>query len=123
MTSERHEVLKKPVFRNVRGGGAPRFGRRAALVAEAARLLAPEEARDYQLLWSLIEGGFVRAPRRAMEQADGLAVGAMRRLTEILAEERADLEKQWGRDERVSAANLRLAIHHYRSFFSHLISM
>lgn len=123
MTSARHEVLKRPLFRDARRGVAARSGRRAALAVKTVRLFAPEEARDYQLLWSLIEGGFVRTPRRAMEQADGLAVGAMRRLTEILAEERAHLEKQWSRDERVSAKTLRLAVHHYRSFFSHLSSM
>lgn len=111
------------MFRAARAGKAPSPSRRRrAQTANSAPLLSPEEARDYQLLWALVEGGFVSEPRRAVEQADGLAMAMMRRLAEILAEERANLEGQWIRDKRVSSENLRLALRHYQFFFTHLLS-
>ena len=39
------------------------------------------------------------SPRGAVEQADSLVAGAMKRLAEIFADERAKLEGQWDRGE------------------------
>jgi hypothetical protein len=50
-------------------------------------------------------------------QVDSLVAGAMKRLAETFATERAKLEGQWDREENVSTENLRLALRRYRSFF------
>jgi hypothetical protein len=47
----------------------------------------------------LSKGGFVDEPRQAVEQADALVAGAMKRLAEIFAEERARLDGQWDQDD------------------------
>jgi hypothetical protein len=65
----------------------------------------------------------VDEPRRAVEQADSLVAGAMKRLAETFANERAKLEGQWDREENVSTENLRLALRRYRSFFGRLLSI
>ena len=62
-------------------------------------------------------------PRRAVEQADSLVAGAMKRLAEIFADERGKLEGQWDRKESVSTEDLRLALRRYRSFFGRLLSV
>jgi hypothetical protein len=58
-----------------------------------------------------------------VEQADSLVAGAMKRLAEIFAAERASLEGQWDRKESVSTEDLRLALRRYRSFFGRLLSV
>ena len=58
-----------------------------------------------------------------MEQADGLVASAMKRLAEVFADERSQLEKQWDRGEGVSAENLRVALQRYRAFFDRLLSV
>ena len=73
--------------------------------------------------WDTIQGGFVDEPRRAVEQADSLVAGAMKRLAEIFTEERAKLEGQWDRKKSVSTEDLRLALRRYRSFFGRLLSV
>ena len=70
-----------------------------------------------------IQVGFVDEPRRAVEQADSLVAGTMKRLAEIFADERNNLESQWDKGEDVSTEDLRLALRRYRSFFSRLLSV
>jgi len=65
----------------------------------------------------------VDQPRSAVERADNLAAGAMKRLAEIFADERAKLEGQRDRKESVSTEDLRLALRRYRSFFGRLLSV
>lgn len=89
----------------------------------ATPLFAADEAKDFRVRWDGIQGDFVDEPRRAVEHADSLVAGAMQRLAEIFADERAKLEGQWGRDESVSTENLRLALRRYRSFFDRLLSV
>jgi hypothetical protein len=60
----------------------------------------------------------VDEPRRAVQQADTLVAGTMKRLTEIFTEERNKLENQWDQGENVSAEDLRLALRRYRSFLA-----
>jgi hypothetical protein len=90
---------------------------------QAAPLLSPEEAKDFRARWDAIQVGFVDEPRRAVEQADSLVAGAMKRLAEMFAEERAKLEGQWDRGGNVSTEDLRLALRRYRSFFGRLLSV
>lgn len=90
---------------------------------QAAPLLSPEEAKDFRARWDAIQVGFVDEPRRAVEQADSLVAGAMKRLAEMFADERAKLEGQWDRGGNVSTEDLRLALRRYRSFFGRLLSV
>ena len=90
---------------------------------QATPLFSLEEAKEFRIRWDAIQGGFVDEPRRAVEQADGLVAGTMKRLAEIFADERAKLEGQLDRDESVSTENLRLALRRYRSFFGRLLSV
>lgn len=89
----------------------------------AAPLFPSEEASDFRTRWDAIQAGFVDEPRQAVEQADSLVAGAMKRLAEMFAEERANLEGQWDRGDDVSTEDLRLALQRYRSFFGRLLSV
>lgn len=73
--------------------------------------------------WSGIQADFVDEPRRAVEQADGLVASAMKRLAEVFAEERSQLERQWDSGDNVSTEDLRIALQRYRSFFHRLLSI
>jgi hypothetical protein len=90
---------------------------------QATPLFSPHEAQEFRVRWDTIQGTFVDEPRHAVEQADSLVTGAMKRLAEIFAEERAKLEGQWDRKESVSTEDLRLALRRYRSFFGRLLSV
>jgi hypothetical protein len=119
--------------RKIRAGGASTFGENNVAAAGSATavvsdepatpLFSPDEAKEFRVRWDAIQGGFVDEPRRAVEQADSLVAGAMKRLAETFATERTKLEGQWDREENVSTENLRLALRRYRSFFGRLLSV
>ena len=90
---------------------------------QAAPLFSSEEAKELRARWDAIQGAFVDEPRQAVEQADSLVAGAMKRLAEMFADERAKLEGQWDRGDDVSTEDLRLALRRYRSFFGRLLSV
>ena len=90
---------------------------------QAAPLLLPNEVTDFRARWDAIQVGFVDEPRRAVEQADSLVAGAIKRLAGMFANERAKLEDQWDRGDNVSTEDLRLALRRYRSFFGRLLSV
>jgi hypothetical protein len=94
-----------------------------ALDQEAAPLFSSSEANDLRARWDAIQVGFVDEPRQAVEQADKLVAGTMKRLAEIFADERTKLEAQWDQGENVSTEDLRLGLRRYRSFFSRLLSL
>jgi hypothetical protein len=73
--------------------------------------------------WSRIQAGFVDEPRKAVEQADGLVASTMKRLAEVFAHERSNLEQQWGHGNDVSTEDLRQALQRYRSFFQRLLTI
>jgi hypothetical protein len=100
-------------------------GRPAPLATDehAAPLFLPEEATKFRARWDAIQGGFVDEPRHAVEQADSLVAGTMKRLAERFADERAKLDGQWDRGDSVSTEDLRLALRRYRSFFGRLLSV
>jgi hypothetical protein len=89
----------------------------------ATPLFSPDEAKEFRVRWDTIQGGFVDEPRLAVQQADSLVAGAMKRLAEVFADERSKLEGQWDRKESVSTEDLRLALRRYRSFFGRLLSV
>jgi hypothetical protein len=94
-----------------------------ALQNETAPLFSPEEAKGFHTRWDAIQVSFVDEPRRAVQQADGLVASAMKRLAEIFAEERGQLDHQWDRGDDVSTEDLRIALRRYRSFFGRLLSV
>jgi hypothetical protein len=86
-------------------------------------LFSQDESKQLYAKWDAIQVGFVDEPRQAVERADSLVAGAMKRLAEVFAEERARLEGQWDRGDNVSTEELRLALRRYRAFFGRLLSV
>ena len=91
--------------------------------ADATPLFPANELEELRNRWSAVQTAFVDEPRTAVEQADGLVAGAMKRLAEVFAEERSRLEQQWDRGDNVSTEDLRIALQRYRSFFQRLLSI
>lgn len=89
----------------------------------ATPLLNPEEAAEFHTHWDAVQVSFVDEPRHAVEQADSLVASAIKRLAEVFAKERAQLDSQWDRGESVSTEDLRVALRRYRSFFGRLLSI
>lgn len=90
---------------------------------ERTALFSQDETRNLRAQWDSIQVGFVDEPRQAVERADSLVAGAMKRLAEMFAAERERLEKQWDRGDSVSTEELRVALRRYRSFFGRLLSV
>ncbi len=88
-----------------------------------APLLAPEHAAPLRAQWDAIQTAFVDEPRRAVQDADHLVAQAMARLADTFAQERANLEQQWGRGQEASTEDLRQALQRYRAFFQRLLSV
>ena len=84
---------------------------------------SPDETSSLRSQWDSVQVGFVDEPRQAVEKADALVAGAMKRLAEVFAAERERLEKQWDRGDSVSTEELRLALQRYRAFFGRLLSV
>jgi hypothetical protein len=86
-------------------------------------LFPNNELEGLRTHWKEIQTNFVDEPRKAVEQADGLVASAMKRLAEIFADERSNLEKQWDKGDQVSTEDLRVAFQRYRTFFDRLLSV
>jgi hypothetical protein len=86
-------------------------------------LFPNNELENLRTRWKEIQTNFVDEPRKAVEQADGLVASAMKRLAEVFADERSNLEKQWDRGDNVSTEDLRVAFQRYRTFFDRLLSV
>src|SRR4051812_48923762 len=95
-------------------------GRTTGGAGDATPLLA--DADGFQSRWEEIQVRFVDEPRGAVEDADALVATVMQRLAEGFAQEREQLEAQWGRGEDISTEDLRVALQRYRSFFQRLLS-
>ena len=97
------------------GGGGP--------AESGTPLLAQDESADLKRRWDAIQASFVDEPRHAVEEADNLVANAMKRLAEVFASERSNLEGQWDRGDDVSTEDLRVALRRYRSFFGRLLAV
>ena len=86
-------------------------------------LFAGNEADDFRHRWADIQTGFVDEPRQAVERADALVAAAIKRLAEMFAHERANLEQQWAKGGDASTEDLRVSLKRYRSFFDRLLSV
>lgn len=91
--------------------------------ADEAPLFPPDEAGQLQDRWQEVQASFVDEPRRAVQQADELVAGAIKRLAQTFADERSQLEGQWDRGDEVSTEDLRVALQKYRSFFGRLLAV
>jgi len=90
---------------------------------DSTPLFPSSELESLRMRWKEAQTAFVDEPRRAVEQADELVASAMKRLAEVFAEERSQLEKQWDRGDSVSTEDLRVALERYRAFFDRLLSV
>jgi hypothetical protein len=88
-----------------------------------APLYDEHEASDLRTRWQNIQGAFIDDPQASVEQADELVANAIKRLTEIFASERSNLEGTWSRGGEVSTEDLRQALRRYRSFFDRLLAV
>ncbi len=89
----------------------------------ATPLFDTGETDGFRSRWKSIQTQFVDEPRRSVEQADELVAQTMKRLAEIFAAERENLEREWDRGDNVSTEDLRLALQRYRSFFDRLLKV
>ena len=94
---------------------------------ERAKSVSPlfesTETETFRSRWHTIQTQFVDEPRRSVEQADELVAATMKRLAEVFASERQNLEREWDRGEDISTEDLRIALQRYRSFFDRLLSI
>jgi hypothetical protein len=88
-----------------------------------AMLFANDEAERMRSEWTDVQGAFVDAPRDAVQRADQLVAGTMKRIAEVFAEERRTLEQQWDRGDNVTTEDLRVALQRYRAFFDRLLAL
>jgi hypothetical protein len=86
-------------------------------------LLPPNEAEELRSKWERIQLTFVEEPGKAVEDADKLVALAIRRVSEMLSNERERLEEQWTRGGEISTEDLRIALRGYRAFFSSVLSI
>jgi hypothetical protein len=86
-------------------------------------LFAQNDAQDLHSRWEKVQIGFVDEPRKAVESADELVAGTIKKLAEVFAAERQKLEAEWDKTDNVSTEDLRIALRRYRSFFDRLLSV
>jgi hypothetical protein len=98
-------------------------GMDAKPTGSATPLLPEKEISDLRGRWNEIQTGFVDEPRKSVEDADALVAQAMKRLAEIFASERSQLEVQWDQGDSVSTEDLRIALTRYRAFFGRLLAL
>ena len=110
-TREREQEHERPpqMHNEGNGGHAPLFNE--------------GELNDLRSRWQRIQGGFVDEPRAAVQDADELVATTMKRLAEIFANERSQMESEWSRGDEVSTEDFRQALRRYRSFFDRLLSV
>jgi hypothetical protein len=88
-----------------------------------APLFPAGETDNFRNRWRDVQGTFVDEPREAVQKANDLVDAVTKRLTEVFAQERANLEREWGAGKDVSTEDLRQALRRYRSFFDRLLSV
>jgi hypothetical protein len=123
MSEER--LTTRDIARNMEkatGDPEPRVAT-AAREVRALPMFAGDEAAGYRTQWEAVQTGFVDEPHKAVEEADALVAQVIKRLSEVFADERTNLEHQWDRGDQISTEDLRVALQKYRSFFDRLLSL
>jgi hypothetical protein len=90
---------------------------------DSPALFDQDALESFRTRWGTIQTGFVDNPGGAVKQADELVAAVMKRLAEVFADERANLEQAWAKGDDVSTEDLRVALRRYRSFFDRLLSV
>ncbi|MEU9469058.1 hypothetical protein AB0D78_20845 [Streptomyces avermitilis] len=88
---------------------------------EGPQLLTPDDEEGFRERWQEVQSKFVDDPRDAVHTADALVSDVMQRLAATFADHKQELEGQWNRGEQADTEDLRIALHHYRSFFNRLL--
>jgi hypothetical protein len=115
-------AMQEPRQEPASESGAPAQPR-AEQQKTSAGLFEERETRPMRARWTDIQGSFVDEPRRAVKEADALVAEVMKRLAEVYANERAQLERQWDRGDDVTTEDLRVALQRYHSFFDRLLAV
>jgi hypothetical protein len=92
-------------------------------VTEEASLFPRGELGELQGRWDQIQTSFVDQPRTAVHDAELLVSQAMQRMSDVFADERSKLERQWNTGSNVSTEDLRVVFQRYRSFFRRVLSV
>jgi len=123
---EKGEPAGEPLSTADLAGMNPVSGGQARAVANDEKnepLFVQDEAQDMRSRWERVQTGFVDDPRRSVQEADQLVASTIKRLAEVFAKERENLEHMWGTADNVSTEDLRMALRRYRSFFNRLLSV
>lgn len=109
---------------NMRENNTPVQEQRPEPAAENrnAPLFPEDQVSQLRMRWHDIQGNFVDDPRSTVQQADELVAETIRRLAEVFAAEKENMEQTWSRGDNVNTEDLRQAFHRYRSFFDRLLS-
>ena len=86
-------------------------------------LFPAADSEAFRRRWADIQTSFVDEPRPSVEKADQLVASVIQRLTQVFAEERGRLEKDWSKGSEPSTEDFRQALRRYRSFFDRLLSI
>ncbi|WP_435221561.1 hypothetical protein [Streptomyces sp. Tue6028] len=86
------------------------------------QLLSRQDEEGFRARWQETQSQFVDDPRDAVHSADALVADVMQELASTFADHKRELEDQWNRGEQADTEDLRLALHHYRSFFNRLLA-
>jgi hypothetical protein len=86
-------------------------------------LFADDELAELRARWAGVQAAFVDDPKECVQKADVLVSDLVDQLTSGFAQARSRLEEQWGRGEKASTEDLRLALMHYREFFERLLAV
>ena len=86
-------------------------------------LFGADEANNLRSQWEKIQIHFVDQPRESVQRADDLVAQAIKRLIEMFAHERENMEHDWDRGDQVYTEDLRIALQRYRAFFDRLLKI
>ena len=81
------------------------------------------DSEEFRRRWTDIQASFVDEPKPSVEKADQLVASVIQKLTQVFADERSKLERDWSKGEEASTEDLRQALRRYRSFFDRLLSV
>lgn len=91
--------------------------------AEGPRLFPNHEFEHLRTRWKETQTAFVDSTAKRLSRRWFGCVSVIRRLAEVFADERSQLEKQWDQGDNVSNEDLRVAFQRYLAFFDRLPSV
>jgi hypothetical protein len=113
------DLLSRPVHPDV----APKPELSPPIPSAEEVLFGRSDADSFRQRWNDIQTSFVDEPKPSVERADQLVASVIQKLTEVFADERSKLEKDWSNGDEASTEDLRQALRRYRSFFDRLLSI